>query len=285
MDSKRTCLNCDVVTSQDASFCQHCGQRTDTWRLTFADIFRDLLHSFVNVERGPLAFAWALATRPGRVARDYVQGRRRRHYGPFATLAVIAGIAALVIDVSRIQTLANNGLAPGAMDLLQQHFNLLLLLQLPFIGGACVVMFLDAEMTVPEHLVLVAYALGVQAVVLILELGVAYFDSTRVPAVGYVYAFWVAWYFYFGWAASQFYGPDAAHAWVRGSIGAAMGHAALIGVLLIASKGFDASKLGRPSTARFIVEIPEVVQSRASPSFSCSERPVLCVNEPRHVAV
>ena len=211
--------------------------------------FRDLLHSFVNVERGPLAFAWALAIRPGRVAREYVDGKRRRHYGPFATLAVIAGVAAVVIDLSRIQTLSNDGLAPGAMDLLQQHFNLLLLLQLPFIGGACVVVFPDAKMTIPEHVVLVAYTLSVQAVVLILEVGVAYLDSTKIPDVRYVYAFWVTWYFYFGWAASQFYGAAVNYSWIRGSFAAAMGHAALIGILLVASKGIEARRIGLHTAA------------------------------------
>ena len=238
MDLKHVCLNCNVVTTEDGLFCDRCGQRTDTCRLTFSDVWRDLLHSFINVERGPIAFAWALATRPGGVAKEYVDGKRRRYYGPFATLAVIAGIAALMIGFSRIQTLANDGLAPGATELLQQHFNLLLLLQLPFIGGACLVVFMDTEMTVPEHLVLVAYALSVQAVVLMLELGVAYLNSTKIPAAGYVYAFWVVWYLYFGWAASQFYGAAARYAMVRGSLAAAIGHAALIGILLIASKGF-----------------------------------------------
>ncbi len=49
-------------------------------------MIRGLLHAFVNVERGPLVFAWALLTRPGGIARGYIGGRRRRYYGPFALL-------------------------------------------------------------------------------------------------------------------------------------------------------------------------------------------------------
>ena len=42
----------------------------------------------------------ALITRPGAVAREYVEGKRRRHYGPFATLAVLVGLAALAVNVA-----------------------------------------------------------------------------------------------------------------------------------------------------------------------------------------
>jgi hypothetical protein len=50
------CLNCDTDLV-DAVFCSHCAQRTDTGRLSFADVARDALQTFVNVERGPVAFA------------------------------------------------------------------------------------------------------------------------------------------------------------------------------------------------------------------------------------
>jgi hypothetical protein len=78
--SERRCQNCDTAIVEAARFCSCCGQRMDTARLSFGDIARDLMHTFVNIERGPLAFAWALLTRPGRVAREYVEGKRRRHY-------------------------------------------------------------------------------------------------------------------------------------------------------------------------------------------------------------
>ena len=58
------------------------------------------MHSFVNFERRPLHFAWALLTRPGGMAREYVEGRRRRYYGPFATLAVFLALTALAINVT-----------------------------------------------------------------------------------------------------------------------------------------------------------------------------------------
>lgn len=234
------CLNCDTPIDGSARFCAHCGQRSDTARLSFGDIVRELMHSFVNVERGPLTFAWALLTRPGSVAREYVEGKRRRHYGPFATLAVLVGVTALAVNVSGFQVLSHDGLPPGPADVLQRHFNLLLLVQLPMLGVACAVLFRGARLTLPEHMVLVAYALSVRAVFLALVAPVAYLASTTAPKLGYVYAFWAAWYVYFGWAASQFYPVPRAWSWIRGAAAAAIEHAAVIAMMIAGTAAFEA---------------------------------------------
>jgi hypothetical protein len=236
--TERRCLNCESTIPETARFCPHCSQRADTARLSFADMTRDLLHAFVNVERGPLVFAWALLTRPGGVAREYVEGRRRRYYGPFATLAVLVGLAALAIKVTGFQALSQEvSTAPAAV--LQQHFNLVLLVQLPLLGIACALLFHDAPLTLPEHMVLVAYTLGMRAVVLAAIVPIALLTSTSAPTFWQNSAFWAAWYLYFGWAASQFYAGARWRSWLRGMLAAAIGHALIIGFLIGGSAAYE----------------------------------------------
>jgi len=167
------------------------------------------MQRFVDVERGPLAFAWALVTRPGRVAREYIEGHRRRHYGPFATLAVVVGVTALVIDASGYAVLSQDGLPPGPTDLLQRHFNLLQLAQFPLIGGACALLFSGARRTWAEHMVLAAYALSVRAALLAIA-GVASVGGPR------------------AWSG------------VRGAAAAALAHAAMMAVLFALSAAYVA---------------------------------------------
>ena len=198
------------------------------------------MHTMVNLERGLLAFGWALLSRPGGVAREYVDGKRRRHYGPFTTLAVIVGVTALTINLSRYQVLSQDGLPPAPTDLLEHHFNLLLLLQLPLLGGACALLFRAARLTLPEHMVLAAYALCVRAAFLALVGPAAYLASTSAPGLGYVYAYWAAWYVYFGWAASQFYTGSPLRSWIRGAAAAVLGHAAIIALLFAGSSAYEA---------------------------------------------
>ena len=234
------CLNCDTALGEPARFCSRCGQRADTARLTLADVTRELMHSFVNVERGPLTFAWALLTRPGAVAREYVEGKRRRHYGPFATLAVMVGVTALVVNLSGFQVLAQDGLPAGPQDLLQRHFNLLQLLQLPLLGAACALLFRDARLTLPEHMVLVAYAMSVRVLFLALAVLAAFGTSTAAPSPLQTYAFWAAWYVYFAWAASQFYTGGRPGVWLRGAAAAAIGHGAIVAALSVGVSAYQA---------------------------------------------
>jgi len=197
------------------------------------------MQRFVDVERGAFAFAQALLVRPGGVARDYVAGRRRRYYGPFATLVVLVGVTALAINVSGFKVLSQDGLPPGPTELLERHFNLLLLVQMPLIGGACALLFRSAHRTWAEHMVLAAYTLSVRAVVIAI-LGAASLLTTSRPGSLSTLGFWIVWYVYFGWAASQFYDGPRARSWSRGAAAAALAHAAIMLMLLGLSAGYVA---------------------------------------------
>lgn len=230
----QTCLNCDSPLPDAARFCPHCSQRADTGRLTLLDMARELMQRFVNVERGPLTFARALRLGPGVVAREYVAGRRRRHYGPFATLVVLAGVQALVLSLSGFQALSQE-ISGAPADLMHRHFNLLQLVQLPLLGAICAVVFRDARLTLPEHMVLVAYALSVRGVALSLSVPIAWLASVAAPTLAETLLFWAVWYVYFGWASTQFYRGARRPLWLRGMAAAALEHGLIVCVMIGAS--------------------------------------------------
>lgn len=227
----RMCLNCESPLPEAARFCPCCSQRSDTGRLTVLDMARELLQRFVNVERGPLTFARALLLRPGVVAREYVEGRRRRHYGPFATLVVLAGVQALVLSLSGFQALSQE-ISGAPADLMHRHFNLLQLVQLPLLGAICALVFRRARLTLPEHMVLAAYALSVRGVALSLGVPIAWLASVAAPTLGETLLFWAVWYVYFGWASTQFYRGPRAPLWLRGMLAAALEHASIVGLMV-----------------------------------------------------
>jgi hypothetical protein len=126
--------------------------------------------------------------------------------------------------------------------LLHRYFNLVLLAQLPLLGGVCALVFRDAQLTWPEHMVLVAYALGVRAVALIVTVPMALLGSLSAPTFWQTSVFWGVWYVYFGWAASQFYSGTRWCTWLRGAVVAAISHALIIGVLVMGSAIYEAMK-------------------------------------------
>ncbi|HEU5297264.1 MAG TPA: DUF3667 domain-containing protein [Burkholderiaceae bacterium] len=232
------CLNCEFPIPAGARFCPNCSQRTDTGRLSFSDMTRDLMHSFVNIERGPVVFAWALLTRPGGTAREYVEGRRRRYYGPFATLVVLVGLAALALRLSGFQVLPQ--LSTQSATVLQEHLNLVVLVQLPLLGAVCALVFPEARLTLPEHMVLVAYTLGMRAVALTVITPIAILlNPTSAVTFWENTAYWAGWYVYFGWAASQFYFGSRWRSWLRGMLVAAIGHALIIGLLVGGNAAYE----------------------------------------------
>ena len=226
------CLNCEAVLPDEARFCAACSQRADTTRLTMGDMLRESMHSFLNVERGPVAMLRGLLTRPGGMARDYVDGRRRRYYGPFATLVVMAGATALIVNAAGFEMLAHDGFGAAPTDILQRHFNLLLLVQLPLLGAACAVVFRADSLTLPEHMVLVAYTLSMRTIAVMPTIPLALMvNASAAPTASQVTGFWVLWYLYFAWAASQFYAGPRIATFCKGLGAALLGHMALVALV------------------------------------------------------
>ena len=79
-----------------ARFCPHCSQRTDTARLSFADMTRDLLHTFVNIERGPLVFACSKRAWDGYTEKErsviFAAATAERDHQRFEQLFGLAGV-------------------------------------------------------------------------------------------------------------------------------------------------------------------------------------------------
>jgi hypothetical protein len=75
--------------------------------LTLHEIGHDTLHALLHVDHSVLSLIRALALRPGRVALDYVSGRRKRYYGPFPFLIVTVALASAAIAVETLQGLTD----------------------------------------------------------------------------------------------------------------------------------------------------------------------------------
>lgn len=90
------CLNCRAYLSAHKKFCSNCGQKVKISRFTFRGLLQDLLHSFIHAEIGLLKLLKGLMLRPGFTAAEYVEGRRKTYFSPFAFLALCIGFMALL---------------------------------------------------------------------------------------------------------------------------------------------------------------------------------------------
>lgn len=83
------CLNCGK--SLHDKFCAHCGQPANTHRFNWAHFIHEIPHSIFHLDKGFLYTAKELFIRPGKSVREYLDGKRIRHFRPL-TYALILGV-------------------------------------------------------------------------------------------------------------------------------------------------------------------------------------------------
>jgi len=89
-DGLITCQNCDH--EYVGRYCGQCGQRADTHRINWHYIWHEIPHSVWHYDSGILFTMRELVTRPGYTIRDFLNGKRVKHYRPLALLLILGAI-------------------------------------------------------------------------------------------------------------------------------------------------------------------------------------------------
>jgi hypothetical protein len=86
------CLNCGTSLSAGQHFCAQCGQKAETHRISLHEITHDAIHYFTHADKGIFHLVKALSKQPGKVAREYIEGKRMKYFKPLNFLLIVAGI-------------------------------------------------------------------------------------------------------------------------------------------------------------------------------------------------
>lgn len=91
------CINCaHAVAGPEQKFCPGCGQPTPAHRIDWHFLGHELEHSVLHMDRGILYSLRQLMLRPGRLMRDYIDGRRGNHVKPLLLIMVSAAAVVLL---------------------------------------------------------------------------------------------------------------------------------------------------------------------------------------------
>lgn len=88
------CKNCEHTF--EGNFCSNCGQKTNTIRLNWHFVKEELQYTFLHINKGFLYSVKELLTRPGETVREYLEGKRVKHYKPILLVFVLAGLNGLL---------------------------------------------------------------------------------------------------------------------------------------------------------------------------------------------
>ena len=157
------CKNCERKITGDFNYCPNCGQKTNVSRLNLKQLSKDVWIAFSNTDEGILLLIKELIYRPGKVAGEYIRGKRKLYLNPFSFLAIMVAIALffilrfedLGIDYSQLET--------EDVQLLRfsfKYFNVFRLVMCPIFAFVIWIFFLRNGYNYIENLVLSAYLSG-----------------------------------------------------------------------------------------------------------------------------
>jgi len=77
-----TCLNCGATVYEN--FCPRCGQKADVKKLTWNSFIEEVFHFFTHIEKGFLKTTGQLIIHPGKLCKDYLDGKRKAYHKPIS---------------------------------------------------------------------------------------------------------------------------------------------------------------------------------------------------------
>jgi hypothetical protein len=162
------CKNCDAALS--GNFCANCGQTSEIHRVTFKHFLHEFFHAFTHTDKGILLLMKELLSRPGHVAREYLDGKRKKYFNPLTFLIILSSLYAYFGEVSGYyEALAGTNRYSGkgsgtfseAMGIMNEHGKIVSLFLMPvLISFLSRLFFFKSKNNVAENLVLNAMVLG-----------------------------------------------------------------------------------------------------------------------------
>jgi len=176
------CKNCNHKF--EGQFCSYCGQNSKVQKIDFKYLTHEFSNSILQVNNGFLYTIKELFVRPGHTIREFLAGKRVRHFKPLAFVLVTSTIYVLTSYITNSKTVLGDfisGLSEGfdsqSQTLAFFHNTLLwfennyaysTLFTLLFFSFASFIVYRKSGYNYFEHIILNLYLTGQQTVIFLL---------------------------------------------------------------------------------------------------------------------
>lgn len=109
-----TCKNCNQTFK--GHYCNNCGQPADTHRINAHFLWHDVQHGLLHFDNGIPYSIKQLFIRPGHSIREFIEGKRVRHFKPLSLVAVLAALYGFLyhyFHINLFQSSADSGIDYG----------------------------------------------------------------------------------------------------------------------------------------------------------------------------
>lgn len=151
-----TCKNCGNIFQ--GNYCNNCGQPAHAHPINTQFVMHDIRHGLFHIDGGLLYSAKQLFLRPGHTVREYIEGKRAKHYKPFSMVIVTAsfyGVLYHLLEIDLFKTVPNDSFNHEQLNGWIAHYYAFITLALiPVISLASYLMFRRSGYNFVEHMVL-----------------------------------------------------------------------------------------------------------------------------------
>ncbi len=155
------CKNCE--TEFHGNFCPQCGQSALEHQINAKYFLHDVPHSILHIDKGFFYTLFHLLRNPGKTLKEYLAGKRVKHFKPFAFVIMLSTICTLIIKglhhLMSLHYLKTNGVG-------KLHFNdnffakypsALIFLLIPILSLISWLFFKKRKMSYWEHFLVNTY--------------------------------------------------------------------------------------------------------------------------------
>lgn len=94
------CLNCGYPFAGNEVYCPECGQKNNSKRINFGSFLKEVFNGFTSWDAKFWKTLFPLLFRPGRVSKDYIEGKRARYTNPFRFYLTTSVIFFLILGLN-----------------------------------------------------------------------------------------------------------------------------------------------------------------------------------------
>ena len=153
-EKKLRCLNCNA--NLVGKFCNNCGQKTDTKRLDFNHFIKhDIIHGTFHFDKGLPFTIKQIIIRPGKVATEYIEGKRIKYYNFFYLTLILIGLILTIkgfykqnyaLEPKTFQSEYENGI-----KIAQSNLKVIFLLFIPLLVLCSKIVYRKQKLNISEH--------------------------------------------------------------------------------------------------------------------------------------
>jgi hypothetical protein len=96
-----SCRNCEQVLNASFTYCPACGQRTVSRRLHLSQILLDFWTQVTDIDKGLFTLIRDLAVRPGLVAKEFIAGKRKKHFNPLSFYLIVGTVLIASMNITQ----------------------------------------------------------------------------------------------------------------------------------------------------------------------------------------